>query len=405
MSNKQPFSLEKCCEILNNRRKPLNSEQRQHIVGKYPYYGANGVQGYIDDYAFDDDLILIAEDGGYFDEFATRPIAYQVSGKCWVNNHAHVLKAKDDFSQDFIFYSLVHKDINKFIKGGTRAKLNLAELKAIEIEIPDLPTQKRIAKILSTVDGQIEKTAAIIAKYQAIKQGMLHDLFTRGIDLSTGKLRSTPEQLPELYKQSTLGLIPKDWEIYHLRDLLNNVIDNRGKTPPTISNGEIELIETVSISNIELYPDFSKVSKYVTFNTYKNWFRGYIERNDILISTVGEYAGSTALLHKTRGVIGQNLVSLRVNNAYDYFFTYFWTKTPYFSFNLGQVMMSAAQPSLKLPHLLNFKIAIPQIKKESEAIGNSLLHVYNMISSESINLLKLEKLKQGLMSKLLNGDV
>jgi type I restriction enzyme, S subunit len=122
------YTIEQCCDILNNMRFPLNSEQRFEMKGEYPYYGANGVQGFIDRWKFDDNLILIAEDGGNFEQFSTRPIAYKVSGKCWVNNHAHVLKAKKNFSQDFIFYSLEHKDINFFIVGGTRSKLTQGEL-------------------------------------------------------------------------------------------------------------------------------------------------------------------------------------------------------------------------------------------------------------------------------------
>jgi type I restriction enzyme S subunit len=100
---------------------------------------------------------LIAEDGGNFEQFATKPIAYKISGKSWVNNHAHVLKAKSNYLQDFIFYSLEHKDIQFFITGGTRSKLNRSELNRIEFFIPtSLTEQQKIAQILSTIDRSIE---------------------------------------------------------------------------------------------------------------------------------------------------------------------------------------------------------------------------------------------------------
>ena len=108
-------TVEQCCEILDSKRIPVNGEDREKRIGDIPYYGANGPQGYIDDYIFNEPLILIAEDGGCFDEFATRPIAYRVKGKSWVNNHAHVLRAKERFCQDAIFYNLEHKDIQSFI--------------------------------------------------------------------------------------------------------------------------------------------------------------------------------------------------------------------------------------------------------------------------------------------------
>jgi type I restriction enzyme S subunit len=81
----------------------LNEAQRAAMKGDYPYCGANGVLDCVNSYVIDDDIILMAEDGGYFDEYETRPIAYRMKGKCWVNNHAHILKAKSGVDQGFLF--------------------------------------------------------------------------------------------------------------------------------------------------------------------------------------------------------------------------------------------------------------------------------------------------------------
>ena len=91
--------LEDVCEILDSRRVPITAKDRK--AGDYPYYGANGLQDYVADYIFDDELVLLAEDGGNFGS-KERPIAYRVSGKCWVNNHAHVLKAKPNMHVDYL---------------------------------------------------------------------------------------------------------------------------------------------------------------------------------------------------------------------------------------------------------------------------------------------------------------
>jgi type I restriction enzyme S subunit len=143
------------CDILDNLRVPISSEKRAEIQGNIPYYGANGVQDYINDFIYDKTLVLLAEDGGHFNEYQTRPIAYIINGKSWVNNHTHVLKAKNG-ENHFLFYSLVHKDITSFINGGTRAKLNRGELIKIPLATPPLPEQKQIAKILSTTDDKLE---------------------------------------------------------------------------------------------------------------------------------------------------------------------------------------------------------------------------------------------------------
>ena len=96
--------VEECCEILDSMRIPITASDRKE--GKYPYYGANGIQDYVNNYIFDDELVLLAEDGGNFGS-KEKPIAYRVSGKCWVNNHAHVLKPKEEIDVDYLLFAYV----------------------------------------------------------------------------------------------------------------------------------------------------------------------------------------------------------------------------------------------------------------------------------------------------------
>jgi len=177
-------TIDELTECLDNLRVPLNETQRNMMRGAYPYCGANGVLDYINDYRIDDEVILIAEDGGYFDQYAARPIAYLMKGKIWVNNHAHVLKAKPDNDQSFIFYSLVHKNILTYLASGTRAKLNKSEMYKIEINIPkEKSEQTRIAQILSDMDTEIEALEKKLEKYKMLKQGMMQNLLTGRIRL------------------------------------------------------------------------------------------------------------------------------------------------------------------------------------------------------------------------------
>ncbi len=105
-------------------------------------------------------------------------------GKCWVNNHAHILKAKANIHQDFVYYSLVHKNILSFLASGTRAKLNKSEMNKIEIDIPNNETeQKEVAKILNDIDTEISKLENQLTKAQNIKQGMMQQLLTGKIRL------------------------------------------------------------------------------------------------------------------------------------------------------------------------------------------------------------------------------
>jgi type I restriction enzyme, S subunit len=175
----ETYTIEEIAINLDNLRIPLNENQRSKMRGDIPYCGANGVVGTVNDYVIDDDILLMAEDGGYFDEWATRPIVYRMIGKCWVNNHAHILKAKENFSQDYLFYSLVHKDITKFLASGTRAKLNKSEMYKIEVFAPkNIAEQQEISQILSDMDNEIETLKQKLSKTKAIKDGIMSELLT-----------------------------------------------------------------------------------------------------------------------------------------------------------------------------------------------------------------------------------
>ena len=168
-------------DVLDARRIPLSSDERAGIGGTYPYYGANGVVDYIDRWIFDEasDLILLAEDGGHFDEFRTRPIAYRVSGRCWVNNHAHVLRVRDRLQQDFLFSALANKDIRSFINGTTRSKLTQADLLQITIGVPtEAGEAVSIASALNGVEDTLEEAREERARLQSLQASAADALLT-----------------------------------------------------------------------------------------------------------------------------------------------------------------------------------------------------------------------------------
>ena len=146
------MKLVDCCEILDSLRVPITGSDR--TSGDYPYYGANGIQDYVDDFIFDDELVLLAEDGGNFGS-KTRPIAYRVSGKCWVNNHAHVLKPKAGLDVDYLCYSLMFYDVGGMVNGATRQKLTQAAMRQMIIPKRSLDEQIEIVNIIKKVQGVI----------------------------------------------------------------------------------------------------------------------------------------------------------------------------------------------------------------------------------------------------------
>ena len=158
--------LEDCCEILDSMRIPITASERKS--GSYPYYGANGIQDYVADYIFDDELVLLAEDGGNFGS-KTKPIAYRVSGKCWVNNHAHVLKPKKDFNVDYLCYSLMFYNTDGLVNGATRQKLTQATMRQMLIpqrayqEQCDIVAQmNKVNLIIKTRQNQLQKLDELV---------------------------------------------------------------------------------------------------------------------------------------------------------------------------------------------------------------------------------------------------
>lgn len=148
--------LEDVCEILDSKRKPIKKSKR--IIGIYPYYGANGIQDYVNDFIFDGSFVLMGEDGSVIDK-NNNPILHWVNNKkIWVNNHAHILKNNDDhINLKYIYYSLSVCDVSLIVK-GTPPKINQANLRNIKILIPPLSIQEYIVSILDKFEVLSQST-------------------------------------------------------------------------------------------------------------------------------------------------------------------------------------------------------------------------------------------------------
>ena len=175
--------LEDVCEILDSRRVPITAKDRK--AGAFPYYGANGLQDYVADYIFDDELVLLAEDGGNFGS-KERPIAYRVSGKCWVNNHAHVLKAKPNMHVDYLCYALMFYDTEGLVNGATRQKLTQAAMRQMVIPYRDMTEQLQIIEKISQIVRAIEKRKEELQLLDQLVKSRFIELFGDPVRNSMG---------------------------------------------------------------------------------------------------------------------------------------------------------------------------------------------------------------------------
>lgn len=199
-------TVEQCCEILDSMRIPVTASERE--CGEYPYYGANGIQGYVSNYIFDDELVLVAEDGGNFGS-KEKPIAYRVSGKCWVNNHAHVLKPKEGLDVEYLCYSLMFYRVEGMINGATRKKLTQKALRQMKIPMLKLDEQIKIATQIKHIEMIKEKRLKQLHKLDELIQARFVEMFGDPIMNQKGWRVKT---LGELSVQINSGNTPKGGE-------------------------------------------------------------------------------------------------------------------------------------------------------------------------------------------------
>lgn len=170
--------LPEVVEVLDRMRKPINSTEREERKGTIPYYGANGQTGWIDEFIFNEELVLLGEDAIDFADPSARK-AYLIQGPSWVNNHAHVLRAdKRIVNSYFLMESLNKVDYSRYVSFGTRSKLTQASMNGIKLLVPPLKIQDKFVNLLENFDAVIEATQKSIEDSKVLRSGMLSDLLS-----------------------------------------------------------------------------------------------------------------------------------------------------------------------------------------------------------------------------------
>lgn len=360
--------------VVNDKRKQLKTSG-YYTTGKYPIIDQSSdfICGYSDrdDVLFSSPLpIIVFGDHTRWVKYVDFPFIAGADG-------TQILKASDWIDSKFLFYVVQKASQNIGNFGYDR---HLKHLKRYPTSVPaNLSEQRKIADILSTVDEVIEKTEATIEKYQAIKAGMMQDLFTRGIDAQTGKLRPTIEEAPELYKESELGWIPREWEIATLSEVCG------------MRSGDG--ITSKSIDEYGSYPVYGG-----------NGLRGYTanythEGSYVLIGRQGALCGN---VKRVDGIFyaSEHAVVVSVNSDTNVD----WMSYILESMNLNTYSEASAQPGLAVGKILCLRIRVPQLTEQS-MIASVIQSLNTKIEAETALYSEYNKIKQGLMADLLTGTV
>ncbi|WP_077701932.1 restriction endonuclease subunit S [Virgibacillus dokdonensis] len=312
-------------------------------------------------------------------------------------------------NNEFLYYLLKSYvgEITSRETGTVFASINKKGLETIKLPFPSDKEQRVIANILSTLDEKTKTNNKINEKLEEMAQSLFKHWF---VDFEF------PNENGEPYKssggemiKSELGMIPKDWDVSQLGELVD-VIDNRGKTPPLSKDVTCyPIIDVRALSGKNRIVNYDNCTKFVDKKTYDSWFRnGHPKEGDILLSTVGSI-GELKLFYGDIGCIAQNVVALRTKNiSYLYLYQYLQNiKNELVSYNIGSV-----QPSIKITHVKKHKILVPNKNIERDFIkfiDNISGLIYNNILESkhltSVRDILLPKLMSGEIRVLLEGEV
>jgi type I restriction enzyme S subunit len=368
MSEWEVKTLGQCISVSSGEGLPESKMK----PGPFVVYGGNGSAGMHNQYMFEKEQLIIGRVGAQCGN------VHITKAKSWITDNALIvtfLQNRNDMR--FWYYILSNLNLRNNAFESAQPVITGGIISKTKASIPPYDSQVKISSILTNTDSVIDKTQAAIAKYQAIKQGMLHDLFTRGIDAQTGKLRPAYKDAPELYKESKLGMVPKEWVVETVGGLC------------TMKSGEG--ITSKSIREIEDYPVYGG-----------NGLRGFTssfthEGEYILIGRQGALCGN---ITRVRGKFYASehavVVTVFDKNNVD------WLSQKLDDMNLNQYSEASAQPGLSVNKILKLPISKPPFDEQNR-IADSLIAIDTKIQIEQNYLHKLQQLKAGLMSDLLSG--
>lgn len=418
-------SLQNAVVFLDSRRIPIKDSDRAKMVGRYPYYGASGIIDYVNDWIFDDDLILLGEDGANIVDRSSR-LAFEIHGKCWVNNHAHVMKPNKDFCNVFLSEYLESLKYDQYNTGTAQPKLNREKCNGIPVIKPTIEEQQRIANALSDVDTLIANLEKLIAKKKNIKQGAMQQLLTGrkrlpgfGSDERTGSRptderrkachseRSAKREVEESsgYKMTELGLIPSDWEVKTFGDVGKGF--SAGATPyrqvDRYYEGDIKWVSSGELD----YNVIQETQEHISIEAVKATNLTLHPKNTFLMAITGlEAAGTRGRCAILGCEATTNQSCLAIYESEYLFIPYLY----HFYVKYGDALAFAyaqgsKQQSFTAAIVKKLPIILPSSKAEQTAIANVLSDMDTEISALETKLAKYRTLKTGMMQQLLTGKI
>lgn len=369
--------LSDVADRFDNLRVPISAADR--IPGETPYYGANGIQDYVDGYTHDGEFLLVAEDGA--NDLEDYPVNY-VNGKIWVNNHAHVIQSKPDLAiNSFLMYAIKQIKMNQFIVGGSRAKLNAEVMMSLPITIPDIKEQLFIGDYFQGIDNLITLHQRKYEYVVNFKKAMLEKMFPKdGSDI------------PEIRFKEFSGDQTNGWELKDLEEVVD-VYDGTHQTPKYTNTG-VKFLSVENISNLDS-------EKYISEEAFNNEFKVFPEKGDVLMTRIGD-VGTPNVVETDEKLAFYVSLALLKTRCVDPYFLKSAMLTQDFKKKLQERTLTTAVPQkINLREIGKTKISISNIESEQVKIGDFFNKIDRFISLYECKLRHLKNIKKALLEKML----
>ncbi len=364
---------------LDNKRVPLNSSQRAKKESNplYPYIGANNIMGYIDEYIFDEKILCVAEDGGSWGYRKTCAKIY--NEKVWVNNHAHVLTAKENLILEYLMYYLNYADLSLHINGATRGKLTKTSLNNLKIPLPPLAQQKKIAAILDAADAYRQKTKALVAKYDELSQSLFLEMFGDPV-------RN-----------------PMGWEVSTIRNIITEA--KYGTSAKAYEKGKYPYLRMNNIT-YKGYMDYSKL-KYIDIDDTQ-LHKYETKKGDILFNRTNskELVGKTGIVDTdNKMVLAGYLIRVRMKEGFNPYFLWAHLNSRWAKLTLRNMCKNiVGMANINAQELQNIPILMPPTSLQTQFAAR-IREIEAQKAQAQLSLSKAEDLFNSLLQKAFKGEL
>ena len=379
------YPFDEVVTLFDKQRVPLSSMDRAKRQGKYRYYGAQGIIDYIDDYIFDGEYLLLAEDGENL-KSNKQNLAQLVDGKFWVNNHAHILRTKRICRLRYFYYWINSKNMTEYVTGSAQPKLSQSSLKKMVIPLPSLEVQDKILGVIIPIDEKIKENARINKNLE--QQGLA------------------------LYKSSFInyapygGIQPDGWNIVSLEDVCIKITDGSHYSPKDEPGAPYPMY---SVKDMETYGFNSSSCKHISATEFERMKKSDCvpSVNDILVAKDGSYLKEIFICSEQKDeAVLSSIAIFRPNpNVILPDVLLFLLKQPSVRADVADNYVSgSALPRIVLKDFKKYQFTLPSIN-EQRKIGD-ILHSFRMqIAANVKENHRLTSLRDSLLPKLMSGEI